>query len=225
MICPSSSTITETVSPSYPAWVTTTSTTSDEPVSTVLGGSARLTWMSRSKLSSPTATVYTGIPCACRGMSASANSSPELSAPSVTTTRPESGTEASSDRARSSAGPRRVRLPVKLISEASSIRSVRDEKRKKRTAKRSERAVRTGESGAPKVSCRKEPRDRPSKSWISMLRESSSSTPTKFCCGTTVETTRAGRSRQNASTASPANRRPPSTSRSNGGSCRARPCR
>ena len=111
-------------------WVTTTSTTTDEPVSTVLGGSARLTWMSRRKLSSPTPTVYTGIPCACSGMSASVSSSPELSAPSVTSTSPESGTDASSERARSSAGPRRVRLPMKLISEKSSMRSVRDEKRK-----------------------------------------------------------------------------------------------
>ena len=49
-----------------------------------------------------------------------------------------------------------------------------------------------------------------------MLRESSSNTPTKFCCGTTVETTSAGRSRQKASTASPAKRSPPSTRRSSG---------
>ena len=47
-----------------------------------------------------------------------------------------------------------------------------------------------------------------------MLRESSSSTPTKFCCGTAALTTSTGRNRQTATSASSATRRPASTTRS-----------
>ena len=41
-----------------------------------------------------------------------------------------------------------------------------------------------------------------------MLRESSTSTPRKFCCGTAALRTSVGRTRQNSSTASAASRKP-----------------
>ena len=82
------------------------------------------------------------------------------------------------------------------------------EKRNVRTMKRSDSALSTPRSAAPN-SCRTNA-ERPPPAWsaICMLRESSSSTPTKFCCATAALTTSTGRNRQTATSASNATRMP-----------------
>ena len=61
----------------------------------------------------------------------------------------------------------------------------------------SDSAFITGES-AENCSRTNEPRGLPFVSAICMLRESSTSTPRKFCCDTAARTTRTGRNRQNS---------------------------
>ena len=99
--------------------------------------STRFIWMSRSYASCPSPTVKSGTPDAWSGSSASPSPPSALSAPSVTTTRPDSGTPDNSSCARSSAWPICVREPSYSISSTAAIRSVSDENRKKRSAKRS----------------------------------------------------------------------------------------
>ena len=64
-----------------------------------------------------------------------------------------------------------------------------------RTTNLSARLFITGDSG-PNCSRAMAPRVLPASSAICMLRESSISTPTKFCCDTAARTTRTGRNRQ-----------------------------
>ncbi len=171
-----------------------------EPSSTARGSSTRPSSMSGSIDSSPTPTVKTGTPAAWSGRSASVSGRSSLSAPSETSTRPDSGTLESSSRAASSAWPSRVCVPSKVSSSSPSIRSATSEKRKKRRTKRSESCSMSGLSPGVNASATKALRAVPSRFSSSMLRESSIRTPTKFCCGTTVESTSVGCMRQKTST-------------------------
>ena len=72
-----------------------------------------------------------------------------VSAPSVTTTSAESGSPASSSRARVSASPTRVSVPSNVRSAGLASRSVDEENLKKRSANRSASAWSSGASGPP----------------------------------------------------------------------------
>src|SRR3954468_19022823 len=216
-IRPSSSTVSGTVWPPYPVCVSTTSTTSAVPFSAVRGVSTRVTWTSWAKCSRPTPTVNTGIDRALRLASVSSIAASEVSAPSLIMTRPASGSPDSSSRARSSAGARRVDVPPNLRSAADAPRSDDEAKRKKRITKRCDSASSSFAFG-PFICCWTNAlRAWPSTSAIDMLRESSTSTPRKFCCGTAALRISAGRKRQNSSTARAASRRPRSKRRREGG--------
>ena len=93
--------------------------------------------MSRVKCSWPTPTVKTGIERALRLASDSSSEASEVSAPSVTITRPASGRPESSSRARSSASPSFVDVPSYLSSAADPSRPADEEKRKNRRTNRS----------------------------------------------------------------------------------------
>jgi len=214
MIRPSSSTCSGIRFPLNPRCDTATFTTSDVPRVTDRGGSTRLTWMSRASASRPTPTVKTGTPAARSPTSGAASDARELSAPSLTTTTPESGSPAISCRTRSSARPRSVRVPAYDSSATSATRSTSAAKRKNRSWNLSASADTSGAEVSPKFFATNAPRGSPPSSAIRMLRESSISTATKFCCGTAVASRSDGRSRQNSSTPSTATRNPTSTSRS-----------
>ena len=106
-------------------------------MSTVRGVSTREIWMSRVKCSWPTPTVKTGIERALRLASDSSSEASEVSAPSVTITRPASGRPDSSSRARSSASPSFVAVPSYLSSAGDPSRPADEEKRKNRRTNRS----------------------------------------------------------------------------------------
>ncbi len=77
-----------TFAPAYPDCVTTTSTTSEAPFSTRDGVSARVICTSRDNRSLPTPTVNTGSACDFSPASAWSSVVSDVSAPSLTTTRP-----------------------------------------------------------------------------------------------------------------------------------------
>ncbi len=137
-----------------------------------------------------------------------------MSAPSDTSTTPETGRPASSSRAPSIAVPRRVCAPSKVSSFTAVTRPVDDENRNTRTMKRSASDLRSGLSGAPNWARMKSARGFPAQSAICMLRESSSNTATTFCWLTAARTTSVGRNRQNSTSASAATRREVRTMRS-----------
>ena len=141
-IRPSSSTVSGIVCPAYPVCDSTTSTTSAVPLRTLRGVSTRVTCTSRAKRSWPTPTVKTGIDRAFRLASVSSMAASDVSAPSLTMTRPASGRPESSSRARSSAGASRVAVPANLRSAADATRSDDEAKLKKRTTKRCDSALR-----------------------------------------------------------------------------------
>ena len=128
--------------------------------------------------------------------SAFANEASLVSAPSDTSTTPATGRPASSSRAPSSAGPSRVCDPPNVRSFADSSRPAVDENRNTRTRKRSDSALSNALSGAPNCCLTNSPRGMPDQSGICMLRESSRSTATTFCCGTAALTMSVGRNRQ-----------------------------
>ena len=107
--------------------------------------------MSRAKRSAPTPTVKTGIERALMLASDSSSAASEVSAPSLTITRPASGRPESSSRARASAWPRCVDVPAYFMPPADWTRSVDAEKRKKRSTKRSESALSSGLSALREV--------------------------------------------------------------------------
>jgi hypothetical protein len=204
----SSSTMTGTVVPARkPSCVTTTSTMRVEPARALRGSSTRPSSMSGAIDSSPTPMVNTGTPPACRGTIASVSGRSPVSAPSVTMTRPESGTPDSSSRAASSAFARLECVPSNVISPRPSMRRATSEKRKKRSTNRSESPRSSSLCSGVNASAMNWLRGTPASSVSSMLRESSSSTPTKFCCGTTVESVSVGCMRQKTSVATSATRR------------------
>ena len=135
------------------------------------GVSTRVTWMSRAKCSWPTPTVKTGIERAFRLASDSSSEASEVSAPSVTITRPASGSPDSSSRARSSAWPSRVDVPPYFRSPAAASRSADEEKRKKRRTNRCDSALSSGPSGCRAAAARTSVRGWPSRSAIVMLRD------------------------------------------------------
>ena len=106
------------------------------PLRTMRGVSTRVIWMSRAKRSWPTPTGKTGIDRAFRLASDSSSEASDVSAPSVTITRPASGRPDSSSRARSSASPSCVDVPSYCRSAATRARPADEEKRKKRRTKR-----------------------------------------------------------------------------------------
>ena len=85
-----------------------------------------------------------------------------------------------------------VWVPSYVISCRPSIREAWLEKRKKRSTKRSESCSSRSLSSGVNASEMNALRTAPSRFWSAMLRESSRSTPTKFCWGTTVELIRVG---------------------------------
>ncbi|GIT66573.1 MAG: hypothetical protein Ct9H300mP25_00450 [Acidobacteriota bacterium] len=101
----------------------------------------------------------------------------------------------------SSACPKCVRVPLYPSSLTTSSRSVSLENPKNRNEKRSLSADATHRPLLP-IDPQRIAIGVSSRSAICMLRESSISTPRKFCCGTTDDSTRTGRSKQNANTAS-----------------------
>ncbi len=123
------------------------------PLSTVRGVSTREIWMSRVKCSWPTPTVKTGIERALRLASDSSSEASDVSAPSVTMTRPASGRPDSSSRARSSASPSFVDVPSYLSSAADPSRPADEEKRKNRRTNRSLSVFRSAESMPPSSRC------------------------------------------------------------------------
>jgi len=118
----------------------------------------------------------------------------------VSFTTPATGRPDSSSRVPLSAGPSLVCEPSKLSSVMVPTRPAVAENLKVRTRKRSDSDFISGLSSAPNCSRINSPRALPCQSGICMLRESSSSTATTFCCGTDARTTRVGRSRQNSPT-------------------------
>src|SRR3990172_8202818 len=109
---PSSSTTSGTFAPANPRCRTSTSAITVLPSSTACALSTRRTSMSFSKRSAPIPTVNTGTDRARSVSSSSAMGVRALSAPSVSRTIPESGSDSMSRRAASSASPRRVSLAV-----------------------------------------------------------------------------------------------------------------
>ena len=105
-------------------------------------------------------------------------------------------------------------MPAYFRSAADATRSDDDEKLKKRRTKRCDSASSSLAFGPVSCCWTKLLRGWPSRSAIDMLRESSTSTPRKFCCGTAALRISAGRNRQKSRTASAASRRPTSTTRS-----------
>ncbi len=194
----------------------TTSTASEVPFSVERGVSTRAICTSRSNDSRPRPTVKTGMDRALSAAIDSSSASSEVSAPSVTSTSPASGRPASSSRARSRAGASREEVPAYLRSATPFSRSAVVEKRKWRRTKRSDSALCSAPSSASSF-WTKSVRGRPSRSVIVMLRESSTMTPRKFCCGTAARRTSVGRNRQRMSTPSVARRSRTSTRRSRTG--------
>ena len=138
-----------------------------------------------------------------------------MSAPSVTSTRPETGSPASSWRALSIAFASRVWVPPNVRSAGALTRAVDEEKRNVRTRNLSDSAFIIGLSGLAKVSRTRSARVAvpvlPSGSC--MLRESSIRMPTTFCCATAALTTSTGRKMQKRMIASAAMRSAPSAAR------------
>ncbi len=205
-------------------WLTTASTITEVPLSAVRGTAIRPIWMSLRSAASPTPTVNTGTSAALSASSASASEASVVSAPSLTMTRPASGRPASSCRAPSSAAPSLVCEPSNASSPGAPSRRAVEENRNVRTTNLSARARITGDS-AENRSRTKAPRDWPSTSAICMLRESSISTPRKFCCDTAARTTSTGRNRQKSISARVATRRAMSTTRCRPVAPRARAAR
>ena len=177
----------------------------------VRGVSTRVIWMSRVKRSWPTPTVNTGIDRALRLASDSSSEASEVSAPSVTITSPASGRPESSSRARSSASPSFVDVPSYLSSAGDPSRPADDENLKNRSTKRCCSVFSSVLSMPPSSRCTNWLRGWPSRSAISMLRESSMRTPRKFCCGTAAFKMSVGLIKQNRRMATSARRSPMST--------------
>ena len=193
---PSSSTSSVTFCPSNPDCDSTTSTINVVPLSAVFGVTTRPTWMSFDNVSRPTPMVKTGRLSALRPRIASPSAASAVSAPSLTITRPATGRPASSWRTPDSAAPRRDCDPPNVRSLSCVVRVAALEKRNVRTVKRSDSALSRPRSAAPNSLFTYDARGWPSTSAICMLRESSSSTPRKFCCGTAARTTSSGRNMQ-----------------------------
>ena len=172
--------------------------------------------MSCAKRSWPTPTVNTGIDRVLRLASVWSIAASDVSAPSDTITSPASGSPESSSRARSSAWPSRVAVPPYFKSAAEAMRSDEEAKLKKRTTNRCESAASSFALGPLNCCWTNAARVWPSRSAIDMLRESSTSTPRKFCWGTAALRTSVGRNKQKSRTASAARRNPISTTRSRG---------
>ena len=217
-IRPSSSTSRSTVRPPKPVWDSVTSTSTVEPSSTRLGATTRETSMSLRSRGRPTPTVYTGVPAAFSVSRASPSSAGAESAPSESRTRPESGSPASSSLAATSASPSRLSARPNRSCSVDSIRSALRPKARSRTWKRSARRS-SIEPDSPDRASSTAPARVPSaaaaSSGMAMLRESSTTTPTNVSCGTTVDRTRAGCSRQKTRT-------PIASDRNTGGNQRRR---
>ncbi len=148
--------------------------------------------------SRPRPTVKTGTSAAFMASSASESSASVVSAPSLTTTRPgERQTGELLSRAVERGANLRLRagegqLGWRRPGAARSTRSGRC-----RSTNRLDSVFRTSALGPDEVLRRRRRCAAcPSTSAICMLRESSTSTPRKFCCGTAAFTTRTGRNRQ-----------------------------
>ena len=130
--------------------------------------------MSFDAFSRPSPTVNTGMASALSDRSAGATDPSVVSAPSVTITRPASGSPASSSFARSSASPTRVCVPPNVRFAAPWTRSTEDENRKNRSTNFPASAC------TILLSLPKSWRTSSARGWppsaICMLRESSSST-------------------------------------------------
>ena len=211
---PSSSTISGTLAPPNPRWRTSTSATSVLPLSTDAEVSTRRTSMSRLNRSEPTPTANTGTCLERSESSSSAIGERELSAPSVSSTRPESGTISISRRAASSAPPSLVSFASNLSVDGSSSRSAVAPKRNTFTWNFWRSDASSALFGPETESRIQSARWRPARSAICMLCESSISTPTKFFCGTAAFSSSIGRIRHTTSIASVAIRSPRSTQRS-----------
>ena len=129
------------------------------------GVSTRVTWMSCAKRSWPTPTVKTGIDRAFRLASGSSSAASDVSAPSVTMTRPASGRPDSSSRARSSAWPSRVAVPSYFRSAAlrdaiggrGEAEEAQDESLRQRVE---QRGLRSARAAAARTRCAAGRRDR-----------------------------------------------------------------
>ena len=146
--------------------------------------------------------------------SASESDASVVSAPSLTSTMPASGSPASSWRTPSRAAPSLVWEPAKPSSLGEASREAVDEKRNVRRTNLSASAFISAASGAPNACRTNAPRDSVPQSVICMLRESSTITARKFCCVTAALTISTGRKRQTRTSASVARRSAVSTSRS-----------
>ena len=179
----------------------TTSTTSDEPLSSARGVSTRVIWMSRVNRSCPTPTVNTGMDRAFRLASDWSSEASDVSAPSVTMTSPASGRPDSSSRARSSASPSFVDVPSYLSSDADPRRPAEVENLKKRRTKRCCSALRSALSMPPRSAWTNWLRGWPSRSAIQHAARVVHQNAQKFAAGTAASRMRIGLIRQNRSTA------------------------
>ena len=125
--------------------------------------------------------MKTGIDRALRLASGSSSEASDVSAPSLTITRPASGRPDSSSRARSSAGPSRVAVPAYFRFAVDGCLSTDDAKLKNRRTNLSDNALKRLPLGPVNCSCTNALRGWPLVSAMVMLRESSTSTATKFC--------------------------------------------
>ncbi len=177
-IAPPSSTTSGTRLPPKPRCRIERSATSEPPFNTECDASTRRISMSLSNLSAPNPTVNTGTERARSDSSSSPIGTRELSAPSESTTRPDSGTPSSSWRACSTASPRCVWLASnpELRHAVDALRAAREPEQADDELLPEcleQRAVRPAERMLhPPL------RALPSRSATRMLRESSINTPT-----------------------------------------------
>ena len=144
--------------------------------------------------------MNTGSASAFEASSASATVASVVSAPSVTSTSPETGSPASSWRALSIALASRVCVPPNVRSAGALTRAVDEEKRNVRMRNRSDSAFIIGAVGIGERLCATRSAREPAcvfDAGSCMLRESSIRMPTTFCCATAALTTSTGRKMQN----------------------------